>query len=140
MKVISSNQYAGATTESAFKASENLLITHGDVDGIFCPNESSTFGMLRALKEAGRVGEIQLVGFDASAKLVEALRAGEIQGLIVQNPFMMGVLGMNVMQEHLDGKSVEARIDTGVTVVTKENLDEPDIARLVKPDLSILGD
>lgn len=140
VEVVSSNQYAGATTESAFKTSENLLITHEEVDGVFCPNESSTFGMLRALEESGRVGKVRLVGFDASEKLVEALRAGKIDGLVVQNPFMIGDLGVRVLVEHLAGEQVEKRIDTGVRVVTRDNLDDPDIARLVEPDLSILGD
>ena len=56
------------------------------MDGIFCPNESTTFGMLRALEDAGRAGKVKFVGFDASEKLVEALGQGKIDGLVVQNP------------------------------------------------------
>ena len=60
--------------------------TYATVQGIFCPNESTTFGMLRALDAAGRSGRIRFVGFDASQKLVEALGQGKIDGLVVQNP------------------------------------------------------
>src|SRR5262249_22825190 len=89
--IVSDNQYGGATTDTAFKTSENLLsaqkATEGGVTGVFCPNESTTFGMLRALQNAGLAGKIKLVGFDASDKLKNGLRAGEIHGLVVQDPF-----------------------------------------------------
>ncbi len=136
IEVVSSNQYGGATTESAYKTSENLLVSHEDVDGIFCPNESTTFGMLRALQDAKRAGEVKFVGFDSSAKLVEALGKGELHGLVLQNPFRMGELGVKTALAKLDGKAVEARIDTGVGVATKENMAEPAMRELLSPDLS----
>src|SRR5262249_18557791 len=82
----SSAQYGGATTETAMQAAENLLGKFQQLDGIFTPNESTTFGMLRALQNAGRAGKVKFVGFDASKKLVEALTAGQIHGLVLQNP------------------------------------------------------
>ncbi len=144
LELISTNQYGGATTESAYRASENLLAPHIvaegtaalSLDGIFCPNESTTFGMLRALQEANLAGAVQFVGFDSSAKLVEALRNEELQGLILQNPFKMGYLGVKTLVEHLEGRPVEKRIDTGVTLVTPENMDEPAMKELLQPDLS----
>ncbi len=140
LEVVSENQRSGATVEAAYQTAENLLISHPDVDGIFCPNESSVFGMLRAMQDAGIAGKVRLVGFDASAKLVEALAAGEIDGLVIQNPFGMGYRGVRAVVEHLDGKSVEGRIDTGVVVVTKANMGEQGMAALLAPDLSILAD
>jgi len=141
IEVVSENQYGGATTESAYKASENLLAplktAEGlTIDGIFCPNESTTFGMLRALQDGGYAGKTKFVGFDSSAKLVEALKKGEINGLILQNPFRMGYLGVTTLVEHLQGKEVEKRIDTGATLVTQENMDLPEIRDLISPDLS----
>lgn len=141
IEVVSQNQYGGATTESSQKASENLLssLKGGEegagVDGIYCPNESTTFGMLRALQNAGLAGKVKFVGFDASAKLVEGLRKGEIHGLVLQNPFNMGYLSVKTMVDHLVGKKVEKRIDTGATMVTKENMDQPDKKALLEPEL-----
>lgn len=142
IQVVSANQYGGATTESAYKASENLLAPLKSpqggltIDGIFCPNESSTFGMLRALQDGGFAGKVKFVGFDSSIKLVEALKNDQIHGLILQNPMKMGYLGVKTMIEHLEGKQVPKRVDTGVTLVTKKNMDEPGIKELLQPDLS----
>lgn len=141
IQVVSANQYGGATTETAYKASENLLapLRTPDgglaIDGIFCPNESTTFGMLRALQDGGFAGKVRFVGFDSSQKLVEALRAGQIDALVLQNPFRMGYLGVKTLVEYLQGRQVDKRIDTGVTLVTRENMDEPEIRELLEPDL-----
>jgi ribose transport system substrate-binding protein len=137
--VVSDNQYGGATTESAFSASENLLAAHkaaeGGVDGIFCPNESTTFGMLLALQKASLDGKIKLVGFDASEKLVKGLHDNVIDALVVQSPFLMGDLAVRAVTGALRGHPPEARIDTGVRVVTKKDLDDPTVKELLHPDL-----
>ena len=134
LEIISSDQYAGPTRETAKRASENILNRFGDtVDGVYTPTETSTSGMLLALQDLGRAGRTQFVGFDASDALVEAMRAGEIHGLVVQNPMRMGYLGVVTMVEHLQGMTVERRIDTGVTVITPENLDDPESQALVDP-------
>lgn len=140
IEVVSSNQYGGATTETAYATAENLLVSYPEVDGVFTPNESTTFGMLRALMDADRTETTRLVGFDANESLVGALRDGKIHGLVVQNPVRMGELAVRTAVAHLHGEEVEARIDTGATMVTAENMDEPDVAALLDPDLSVLED
>jgi ribose transport system substrate-binding protein len=138
--VKSANQYGGATTESAFSASENLLIAQqaeqGGVDGIFTPNESTSFGMLLALDKAKLAGKRKFIGFDASDKLVTALRDGKLHALVLQDPFTMGYLGVKTMVAHLRGEKVEKRIDTGSKLVTRENMDQPEMKQLLAPDLS----
>jgi len=140
IEVVSSNQYGGATTESAYPASENLLAplrtAEGGlfIDGIFCPNESTTFGMLRALQDSSLAGKVKFVGFDSSEKLIQALSAGEINGLVLQDPLNMGYLGVKTLVEHLRGAKVEKRIDTGSAIATRENMDEPKIHQLLRPD------
>ncbi len=136
IRIVSSNRYGGATTETAYRVSENLLVRFRNLQGVFCPNESTTFGMLRALQDAGRVNKLFFVGFDSSVKLVEALSRGEINGLILQNPFRMGELGIKTIVAHLKRKKVEPRIDTGVTLATKDNMKEPEIQALLSPNLS----
>lgn len=136
IEVVSSNQYGGATTETSYKKAENLLLRFPDVDGIFCPNESTTFGMLLALQSVRKAGKIRFVGFDSSEKLAKALKEGQIQGLVMQHPFQMGYLGVKTMVQHLRGEKVEKRVDTGCEVVTAENLDKPEVKELMTPDLS----
>ncbi|MBM4148097.1 MAG: substrate-binding domain-containing protein [Lentisphaerae bacterium] len=141
IEVVSANQYGGATTESAYRASENLLApfkTAGGltVQGIFCPNESTTFGMLRALQDAGLAGKVSFVGFDSSEKLVQALSAGHIHGLVLQDPMNMGYMGVKTLAAHLRGEKVDRRIDTGSTVATPENMNDAAVAALLKPDFS----
>jgi ribose transport system substrate-binding protein len=136
LRVVSSNRYGGVTTESAYAASENLLSAYDSVQGVFCPNESTTFGMLRALDAAGRTGKVRFVGFDASQKLVDALREGKIDGLVVQNPFRMGELGVRAIVDAMTGRSIETRVDTGATMVTRDNMNEPAIRTLLAPDLA----
>ena len=136
IELISTDQYAGATRDTAKRASENLLNRFGDdVQGIFCPNESTTAGMLSALQDAGKAGKVIFVGFDATQMFVDAMKAKQLHGIVVQNPFNMGYLGVKTMVDSLQGKSVEKRIDTGVTVITPDNLDAKDSQTLLHPPL-----
>ena len=136
IEVVSSNQYGGASTELAYKKSEGLLLRFPEVDGIFCPNESTTFGMLLALRSVGRAGKVKFVGFDSSDKLAKALRAGEIHGLVLQHPFDMCYTAVKTMVQHLRGRKVKKRIDTGCEVITPDNMDQPRQKELLTPDLS----
>ena len=136
LRLLVQDQYAGATTESAYQLAENLLNRFPDVQGIFAPNESSTFGTLRALQDAGRAGQILFVGFDSSAKLVQGLRDGHLHGLVLQNPMKMGYLGVMTLVAHLRGEPVDPLIDTGVFLATPNNMDDPEIVKLLNPGLS----
>jgi len=137
IKVISSDQHAGPTRESSYQASQNLLTRLGrEVNGVFCPNENSTVGMTKALRDIGRAGgKVKMVGFDAGTQSVLDLKRGDVQGLVVQNPVLMGYKGVMTMVEHLQGKPVERRIDTGVTLVTAENMEQPAVKELLHPPL-----
>jgi ribose transport system substrate-binding protein len=139
--LVSDEQYAGATRAQAQQASENLLLRFKDaqgiltIDGLFCPNASSTYGMLQALRRQRQTGEVIFIGFDSDDPLVKGLEQGEIHGLVVQNPFKMGFLGVKIMLDLLQGKPVEKRIDTGVTFVMRQDLENPEIQELIDPDL-----
>jgi len=136
IELLSTDQYAGATRDTAKRASENMLNRFGDeVQGIFTPNESSTAGMLLALQDMGKAGKISFVGFDSSRAFIDAINANQMHGLVVQNPFNMGYLGVRTMVDSLLGKPVEKKIDTGVMLVTKENLQSPEVNALLHPPL-----
>lgn len=141
VNVVSSNQYAGVTTESALKAAENLLARFCradgtlEIDGIFCATEPTTLGILRALQNMGYAGRLKFVGFDSSKTMIAALRAGELSGFVVQDPLKIGYLGLKTLVQHLRGENVPRRIDTGSILVTGQNLDQPEIRELLSPDL-----
>jgi ribose transport system substrate-binding protein len=136
IEVISSDQYAGPTRDTAKRTAENLLNRYGnDLQGIFTVNESSTAGMLLALQDIERAGKVAFLGFDANQTFVDAMRAKELNGIVVQNPFKMGYLGVKTMVDHLRGTGVERRIDTGVVMVTPENLDSAEMKELLYPPI-----
>ena len=131
IQLIEKNRYSGATVGDAQKNAENMIDKLREADGIFCPNESSTQGMLNVLKANGLTGKKVFVGFDASPALVAALKAGEIQALVAQNPTNMGYELVRVMAAHLKGEKVPPAVDTGCGLVTKANLETPEVKRLL---------
>ena len=135
IELVDPKRYAGATRDSAQRESENLL-DNGSYDGIFCPNESATFGMLLALRARNLTDKVKFVGFDASPGLIDAMKAGEIDGLVVQNPMKMGYLGTKVAVAAIRQESFEENIDTGVALVTPDNIDEASMKELIDPPLS----
>jgi ribose transport system substrate-binding protein len=142
IEILSSNQYVGADVEGAYKRAEALLTRYKSadgtlgVDGMFAPNESSAFAVMRVLQDSGWAGKVKFIGFDASDGLLAGLRGGAIEALVVQDPVRMGYLSVVSMVKHLRGETVESRIDTGVHLVTRDALERPDIKQLVSPDLS----
>jgi len=124
-------QYSQSDVATGMAVTENILTAHPNLAGIFAANEAGAIGSARALVSRGLAGKIKLVAFDAAPNEVEALKQGTIQALIVQNPFKMGYLGVKTAVDVLNGKSVPKRIDTGVTVVTKENLNTPEVQKLL---------
>ncbi|MCE9596159.1 MAG: substrate-binding domain-containing protein [Planctomycetes bacterium] len=132
IEVLVDNRYAGATAGEAKTEALNLLAKLHEANGIFCSNESATMGMLLALRQAGLAGKVRFVGFDASPPLVEALKSGEIDALVLQNPRKMGYLATKTLVAAIRGEKVEPRIDTGVVVATRQNLNDPAIAPLLQ--------
>jgi ribose transport system substrate-binding protein len=87
--------------------------------------------MLSALKRNNLAGSKALIGFDASQGLMEGLRKGEIQALVAQNPKKMGHEAVKVLVAKMKGETVPLLIDTGAVIITKENLDTPEIQALL---------
>jgi ribose transport system substrate-binding protein len=141
IEIVSSNQYGGADVEGAYKKGESLLNTlktpdgHLSIDGIFCPNESVSFAMMRVLQDNGWAGKVRFIGFDASDNLVKGLRDGHLDGIVLQDPVRMGYLGVKTLVDHIKGVKVERRIDTGVRIVTRDTMDTPEMKELMQPDL-----
>lgn len=124
MRVIDPGRFGGPTRATAQEAAEALLAANPDVGGVFCCNEPTTFGMLLALKSRAGSEKIRFVGFDASDAAVEGLMNGRVQGLVLQNPYRMGEAGVQAVLDTIAGRPVEASIDTGVLMITPENIGE----------------
>ncbi len=138
IQVISSDQYAGGSYESAEKVAADLISTFGaQANGAFASNEISNHGMLKALRDKGLTGgKVKFVGFDASEETIAALKSGAMQGTVAQNPINMGYLGVTTLVSKLQGKTVESEIDTGCILVTPDNMENPSVAELIrKPEL-----
>ena len=125
------SQYGMATVETALQTTEDMLTRNQNVQGLYACNASTSVGAMRALMGQQRT-EIKMVGFDAEDALVKALKEGTIDSLIVQNPYKMGYEGVKAILESKKGKQIPKRIDTGVTVVTQDNMDQPEISSLLK--------
>jgi len=137
---IEAQQFTDGTPEGALTVASNMLsglVEDGklSVQGIFASNESTSVGLLRALDRLARSGvdisEVVVVGFDSSPDLLSALESGMFDALVVQNPRRMGYLAVQTLVKHLDGINVEPAIDTGAELITRENLDTPNIRMLI---------
>lgn len=125
------SKYGLDTVETALQATEDLLTRNAELDGLFACNESTSVGALRAMQSQGRSGKMKMIGFDAGELLIEGLKSGVIDSLVIQNPYKMGYEGVKAVVARLDGKEVPEQIDTGVELVTRERLEEPRIRALL---------
>jgi len=123
--------FSKSQVEEAVKVTENLLSAHPEVKGIFAANEPGAKGVAQVLKQQGLQGKVMLVGFDAAKDEVQDLKDGVIQALVIQDPFKMGYEGVKAAIDTKLGKPVEKRIDTGVIVVTPDNLNDPDVKKVL---------
>jgi ribose transport system substrate-binding protein len=138
---LSRDRYAGATQDSAQREATPLLnnLREKGIDGIFAPNESSASGILLALRSLGLNKRVHLVGFDSSAPLVDALAEGNIDALVLQDPYRMGYLGVWTLVQRLEGNNVSPdgnkTLSTGEYVVTRQNLHDSKTRELFDPQL-----
>lgn len=134
IQVLSSDQYAGTTTESSMDKAQQILNRYGEeIDGIFAVCEPNAEGVLRALEDRKLAGQVAFVGFDSSEAMAEALRAGKLSAIVLQDPVQMGYLAIQSIVKTLRGEPVEPFVDTGVYVATPENIDSEQIQKLLNP-------
>ncbi|HKC64213.1 MAG TPA: substrate-binding domain-containing protein [Pyrinomonadaceae bacterium] len=125
-------QYGESDRAKSLDRATDILTAHPDLNGFFASNESSTVGAVQAIKQKGLAGKVILVGFDSSPNLIDDLKAGAIDSLVLQNPFKMGYEAVKSMVTKLNGQEPPKRIDTGVKLLTKENIDTPEMQQLIK--------
>jgi ribose transport system substrate-binding protein len=113
-------------TKSA-QITSSVLAANPDLAGIFATNLFSAEGAATALRDAGKLGEVKIVGFDASPGQVDQLEEGLVQALVAQNPREIGRQGVETAVASLRGESFEEQITTPLTVVTQDNLEDPEV-------------
>jgi ribose transport system substrate-binding protein len=128
-------QFGMSDRARSMAAAENILTAHPDLDAFFCSTEPSTTGTSRALKGRAVGGKVKMVGFDSNEGMIEDLKAGVLQAMVVQDPFKIGYGAVKTIADKLDGKKPPARMDLNAVVVTLENLQQPEIKALLSPDL-----
>jgi ribose transport system substrate-binding protein len=126
-------RYGMADFAKSLAVAENMLTAHPKLEAIFASNESSTVGAVQALKQ--RKSEVRLVGFDSSAALIEDLKAGAIDSLVIQDPFRIGYESVKAALDRLDGKPVKKMNSLPPVLVDLENLGKPEIQAQLNPDL-----
>jgi ribose transport system substrate-binding protein len=135
IKILSSDQYSGTTPLEAQNKALELVNQFGDrINGFFAVCEPNTVGVLGALEQEGLAGKVTFVGFDPGPQLVPALAAGKIHGLVLQDPVAMGYLSVKALVAQLRGQRVDKRIPTGEAMATPENIDLPEIKKLLDPE------
>jgi ribose transport system substrate-binding protein len=131
IQIIEKDHYAGAGVDNAVNESLKMADKLKEADGIFCSYEQTTTAMVLTLRKINLAGKVKFVGFDTPALAVEALKKGEIDALVAQDPARMGYLSIKAMVDYLRGKKIDPMIDTGVQIVTRENLKSPEIQKLL---------
>lgn len=132
LEILVDNRHAGASVGDAKTAALNMADHLKSADGVFCPCEPVTNGMMLALDQLGMAGKLKFVGFDVTRPLKDGLLNGKIHALVVQNPRRMGQLAVEHLNQLIAGNAVVKEVDTGCMLATKANMNEPEIAALLK--------
>jgi ribose transport system substrate-binding protein len=126
-------QSSQSNYNTALQVTEDILTAHPDLDAIFAANEPGVLGAAEAVRQDGKAGEIVIIGWDASPDEIQGVDDGVISALVVQNPFRMGYDGTNAAIEIIrEGAKVQSE-DTGSTIVTKDNLEDPKVQSVLNP-------
>lgn len=137
IEVLSSDQYAGTTTQEAMgKATQLLNKYREEVNGIFAVCEPNCNGTLEALVQTGLNGKVKFVAFDPSDRLIAGMADGSVAGILLQDPYEMGRQSVLNIVAHINGENVDKVISTGEYVATAENEKTEPFDRLLRPDVA----
>jgi ribose transport system substrate-binding protein len=131
MTMLVQNRYAGPTSGDAQNTALDMVDDLRQADGIFASNESAATGMLLALEKLDLAGKVKFVGFDSSDTLLKGLKSGEIDALVLQNPKKMAYLGVQQCVASLRGQPVTQHIDSGAGLLTRDNINSPQMQKLL---------
>lgn len=122
-------EYCNGDPDLAKEQAETFISENPDLKCIYATNEGSALGAAQAVQDS----EVTVIGFDSSDDEIKYLENDWIQGMMVQNPYNMGYLGVRNIYKAMQGKKLEEKIDTGITYVDRNNLQDEDIRWLLYP-------
>jgi len=126
-------QYSQSDSNVALRVTTDILTAHPDITGIFAANEPGVIGAARAVQQVGKSGKVVIIGWDAAPDEVKAVQDGMISALVVQNPFKMGYDSLSAVVKMIrTGAQVQSE-DTGVTFLTKANINDPKVQAVLNP-------
>ncbi len=126
-------EYSGGDPEVAEQQARDFIAKYPDLKCIYAANEGCAVGAAAAVKALKKQKDIIVIGFDSSEQEIEYLEEGIIDGMMVQNPYNMGYLGVRNINKVLNGESIEEKINTGATYVDRSNLHDEDTQWLLYP-------
>lgn len=124
-------QYSNNQTAKAASIVTSTIAAHPDLAGVFTITTNNTEGAATGVREAGKVGQVKIVGFDTSDPIVEDIRKGIVDADVVQFPYRVGQLGVEMMVDALEGKPVEREVHTPFVIATPQNIDTPEVQKFV---------
>jgi ribose transport system substrate-binding protein len=128
---VAARQYGMSDPARSRAAAENILTAHPDLAAIFASSEASSIGAIQAIRSRGKSGKVKLITFDSSDSHIEALKDGTIDVMLVQEPFRIGYEAVHSLAEKLAGRNPDSRLDIPARVVTRPDLDKPEIRALL---------
>ncbi len=126
-------QYSDGDPQKAMDKTIDMVRANPDLAAVYATNEGSTLGVANAIDSLGIAGKVKVMGFDSTEGIISLLKAGTIQGFVVQDAYQIGYQGLTTLYNLLEGKKVAGVIDIPVKVVTSENIDSPDMQQLLYP-------
>lgn len=124
-------QYSNNQTAKAAGIVTATIAANPDLKGIFTITTNNTEGAATGVREAQMEGKVKIVGFDTSDPIVEAIRQGVVAADIVQHPYRVGELGLEMMVDALNGKPIERQVTTPFVVATPQNVDTPEVKKFI---------
>lgn len=124
---------SGGDIQRSREAAVQIIKEEPDLKLIYATNQTATIGACQAIRELGVQNQVTLIGFDYFSGAEESITSGVLDGVIVQNPYNMGYLGVRYARNLVQGENVAPRVDTGAILVTAENLNDQTIRFLVNP-------
>jgi len=131
MKLVSKAQYSHNEPATAAQIVSAALAKDPDLKGVFATNLFSAQGVATGIRQAGKSGKVKVVGFDAGPDQIKQLKAGQVQALVAQKPYDIGVQGIDQAVAALTAKKVTKNIATASLIVTKANLSNPSVNKYI---------
>lgn len=126
-------QYSDGDPQKAMNQAIDMMQANPDLAGIYATNEGATLGVANAIQSQNMNGKVNVIGFDSTEAIINFLKAGVIQGIMVQDAWQIGYQGIKALDSALSGKTISQKIDIPVKFVNAKNLHDSDIEKLLYP-------